>query len=112
MDHESLEEFRRKLLGRKTALLQRRQQALADEDNLLAEREPDWEDAAAAVSAATVLDSISESERRALGRIQASLERMERGNYDECAICRGAIDRQRLRAVPDTDRCGRCAALI
>jgi DnaK suppressor protein len=110
MNHDTLERFRRTLLGKRTSLLRRRSQAMADEDQLLATHEPDWEDEAAAVTAASVLGSISERERRALARIQTSLERMEHGTYGECASCLGAIDEDRLRAVPDTDRCARCAA--
>lgn len=110
MDHETLEGFRRKLLDRRLSLLHRRQQVMADEDALLAEREPDWEDAAAALTAASVLHGLGEVERGALLRIQSSLARMERGSYGECARCGGAIDVARLRAVPDADRCARCAA--
>lgn len=112
MDYETLEGFRRKLLGRRISLLERRQQALAAEDALLAEREPDWEDAAAAQSAATVLDGLGEAERGALIRIQSALTRIARGTYDECARCRGKISEQRLHAVSDTELCERCAASL
>ncbi|HMF42051.1 MAG TPA: hypothetical protein VKQ32_15365 [Polyangia bacterium] len=110
MDYQTLEGFRRKLLGRRISLLERRQRALAAEDALLAEREPDWEDAAAAQSAATVLDGVGEAERGALIRIQSALARIERGTYDECGRCHGAISEDRLRAVSDTELCERCAA--
>jgi len=110
MDHATLEEFRRRLLGRRVSLLERRQRAVAGQHELLAEREPDWEDAAASAAAISVLESLSESERSGLVRIQTALERIEQGTYDECAACRGPIDRERLLAVPDTDRCGGCAA--
>jgi|SRR3954467_5178723 RNA polymerase-binding protein DksA len=109
MNHQTLEEFRRKLLGRRLSLLQRRQRALTDEQELLAVREPDWEDTAAAVTAASVLESLSERERHDLARIQASLDRIERGNYGECVVCGRAIERNRLRVLPDTDRCSGCA---
>ena len=99
MHHETLEQFRRRLLGRRISLLERRQRALAGEHELLAEREPDWEDAAAAVTAVSVLESLSESERRGLARIQTALERIERGTYDECAVCRGPIDEDRKSVV-------------
>jgi RNA polymerase-binding transcription factor DksA len=54
--------------------------------------------------------ALSETERAALARIQASLDRIERGTYGYCAACRATIDEERLRAVPETDRCGACAA--
>lgn len=111
MDYERLERFRRRLLGLRIALLRRRGQALADEQGLMTEREIDWPDAAANETAATVLESLSETERKALDRINASLERMERGSYGECAVCREPIDEGRLQALPDTDRCVRCATV-
>ena len=109
MTHESLAQFRRNLVARRSTLLQRWRQALADENELLDEREADWEDTATARTAALVLDSISEHQRHALARIQCSLARIDRGTYDECAVCHGAIDEARLRAIPDTDRCVACA---
>ena len=109
MNRQTLETFRDTLLARRTSLIARWRQALSDENELLAVREPDWEDAAATTSAIVVLDRIGEQERRALARIQSSLARIERGSYGECAACHGAIDEQRRRAVPETDRCGGCA---
>ena len=110
MNHETLEGFRRKLLGRRTSLMERRRRTLADEDALLSEREPDWEDAAAAATAASVLDGLGEAERGALVRVQSALFRMDRGIYDECMRCHGRITEERLQALPETDRCERCAA--
>lgn len=112
MDYETLEGFRRKLLARRSTLLQRWRQALSDENELLAEREADWEDTAMARAAASVLESLNECWRRGLASVQSSLARIERGIYDECSVCHGRIDRERLRVVPDTDRCGGCAPLI
>ena len=66
MDNQTLERFRRTLLGRRSTLLQGWRQAQADENELLAEREPDWEDAAAAVTAASVLEGVTEAKRNAL----------------------------------------------
>jgi DnaK suppressor protein len=108
MTHERLERFRRRLLGLRIMLLRRHRQVQADEQGLLAEREVDWTDAAANQTAVTVLESLGETEREALLRINASLERMERGSYGECAVCGETIDERRLQALPDTDRCVRC----
>jgi DnaK suppressor protein len=111
MDTRTLEEFRRTLLDRRLALLRRWRDTLSEENELLAEREADWEDAAAAGTAASLLAGLNERHRRALARIQSSLARIEHGTYGECVVCREAIDRERLQAVPDTDRCGRCAGV-
>ncbi len=77
MDTQTLETFRRTLLARRTSLLARWRKALSDENELLAVREPDWQDTAATSSAIVVLDSISEQERHALARIQSSLTRID-----------------------------------
>ena len=109
MLYDRLEHFRRVLLGRRISLLQRRKQVLTEEQALLAEPEPDWEDAAAARTAASALETMSETERQTLDRIQAALQRIERGTYGECISCHQAIDEQRLRIIPETDCCERCA---
>lgn len=50
------------------------------------------------------------AERAALGRIDAALERLERGTYGACVACRAPIDIERLETFPDAERCGPCAA--
>ena len=112
MNTAMLEQFRRNLIARRAVLLQRWRQAVADEKEILAEREIDWQDAATALAAAAVIETIGERERHALARIQLSLSRIERGTYDECAVCHGEIDEARLRALPDTDRCVACAPML
>ena len=109
MTYESLQRFRRTLVAQRASLLARWRQALSDEDELLAAQEPDWLDGAGASTAAVVIDGIGLHARRALDRIQSSLARIDRGTYEECVACGGKIDEERLRAVPDTDRCGACA---
>jgi RNA polymerase-binding protein DksA len=109
MRYDMLEPHRRTLLRRRASLLQRRRRALTEEQELLAEREPDWEDAAALETAASVIDTLTEAEREALARIESSLRRMERGTYGECVSCGGPITEERLNLVPEADRCERCA---
>ena len=111
MDTRTLEQIRLTLLDRRRLLLRRWRHALAEENELLAEREADWPDAAAAGTAAALLAGLNERHRGALARIQSSLARIERGTYGECLVCHEAIDEGRLRAVPDADRCGRCAGV-
>jgi DnaK suppressor protein len=109
MDHATVEQLRRTLLDRRATLLQRWRQALAEENELVAEQPPDWEDDSAADTGASMLDRIGESGRHALARIQSSLVRLERGSYGKCIACHDAIDEARLLAVPDTNRCRYCA---
>jgi DnaK suppressor protein len=109
MTHEALQRIRQTLVAQRASLLARWRQALSDENELLTEQEPDWRDAASATSAAAVIDSVGVHERRALDRIQSSLARIDRGTYGECVVCHGEIEEERLRALPETDRCLACA---
>jgi len=109
MRADMLEPLRRKMLERRLTLLKLRKHALGDADELRAEREPDWEDAAALATSANLLDALGEAERRELQQIEDAFARMESGAYGECVACHGRIELARLTAVPEADRCGHCA---
>ena len=109
MTYDALRQLRRRLLDQRSSLLERWRQAISDENEVFDACAPDGRDDNAAVVEATVFGSIDAQGRGALARIQSSLARIERGTYDECVACHGRITEERLRAVPETDRCGRCA---
>ena len=109
MKYDDIERLRRRLLERRLTLLTLRAHTLADAGGLRAEREPDWEDAAAIATTAARLETLGETERDELIRIDEALKRMERGSYGTCTVCHGPIERERLEAVPEADRCGGCA---
>lgn len=52
--------------------------------------------------------SLLRLETQALERIDASLDRMANGTYGKCVVCRGAIETERLRAMPDVTLCAGC----
>ena len=109
MKFEMLEQIRRSLLAQRSALLARWRQTLSEDNEWLAALDPGGKDAAEAATAAKVIEAVCAQQRGALARIQSSLARIDRGSYDECVACHGKIDEVRLRAVPDTARCARCA---
>ena len=84
MDTQIMVSARDKLLDRSLSLLSRRRRTLAE------------------------FDRIADSEARTLARIQASLDRIAQGTYGACVTCHGAIETERLRAIPEVDRCGGC----
>jgi RNA polymerase-binding transcription factor DksA len=90
--------------------MQRSEHTLAEEQRLLEAVEPDWEDVAANLSAARLLDRMSDVELSQLRRVQAALERLEHDTYGICVRCQERIDPRRLRALPEADRCTGCAA--
>ena len=89
--------------------MRRSEQTLAEEQHLLEQVEPDWEDVAANLSAARVLDRMSDVELLQLRKVQAALERLDHGAYGICLRCQEPIERRRLAALPEADRCASCA---
>lgn len=53
---------------------------------------------------------LMESEEETLGRIDASLERIEGGSYGDCEECGAKIPRARLSAIPYATLCVKCAS--
>ena len=106
---ESLkQQVRRTLLARRAALIARRDADDASASQLLDERETDWEDRAANVSAAQRLTQLGESERAQLALVQTALERLDEGSWGMCVACGKAIEAARLRVAPEALRCARC----
>ena len=52
------------------------------------------------------------NEGEALGQIEAALERIEEGVYGSCSECAGRIPKMRLKAIPYTPYCVKCATEI
>jgi DnaK suppressor protein len=106
MEKQTVQSARGSLVNRaKTQLRQRW-------DNLQEARKnhaPDWKDLSADLKAYASRGEISRDiEAAALGRIRRSLERIERGTYGKCVVCGGEIETERLRAIPDVERCAGC----
>jgi DnaK suppressor protein len=58
---------------------------------------------------AVVNQGLAVNEASLLQEIAAALLRMDAGTFGICGECRSAIDRERLRAVPYSRLCIRCA---
>ena len=50
------------------------------------------------------------SEGETLTHIEAALERIEGGTYGICTECEGKIPKTRLKAIPYTPHCVKCAS--
>ncbi|MFJ9731273.1 TraR/DksA family transcriptional regulator [Streptomyces sp. NPDC101171] len=51
---------------------------------------------------------LAASARMVLSDVVAALDRMDRGSYGACHLCRRPIDRERLLIVPQARYCARC----
>jgi len=54
--------------------------------------------------------SLLGSEKNALDKIEAAIERIENGSYGACEICGAKIPKSRLDAVPYAAECVQCAS--
>ena len=52
------------------------------------------------------------NEGEGLEQIEAALERIEDGDYGSCVECSGRIPKMRLKAIPYTPYCVKCASEI
>lgn len=51
---------------------------------------------------------LAASARMVLTDVEAALQRMDRGRFGSCHLCRGPIARERLMIVPQARYCARC----
>jgi CBS domain-containing protein len=66
-------------------------------------------DRAADEHAVSTLERLSERAASRLDAIDGALERAKRGRFGICELCQGRIPATRLRAIPETSLCVRCA---
>ncbi|TMA32823.1 MAG: CBS domain-containing protein [Deltaproteobacteria bacterium] len=84
---------------------QQTERALLDE----APEPGDLADRAADLGAIAAIEPLSARAQRRLRAIDLALERAEQGRLGICERCQGRIPRTRLRAIPESTLCVRCA---
>ena len=55
---------------------------------------------------------LMDNEGEVLEQIEAALERIEERTYGSCAECEGRIPKMRLKAIPYTPYCVKCASQL
>ena len=100
------DELREELLERRTALLARTR---AVERDLRRRQNPDSEERVTEGENDEVLEGLDAAGRQTLGQIDDALRRFDEGTYGVCESCGETIPLDRLRAVPFTRGCIRCA---
>ncbi len=99
----------RELRRQRAVLLHAVAETEADLAAIAAEREPEVEELAQEERAARVYSRLGEHERREVAAIDAALQRIAEGTYGICVDCGNKIPLARLRAIPHTPYCVRCA---
>ena len=103
---DSLEEW---LRDRRAALLGRAAEEEADLAAIEAERSVELVERGQNETAARLLARLDDQTRRELHEIEEALDRMAAGHYGRCSACEAGIPVARLRALPATALCRRCA---
>jgi DnaK suppressor protein len=108
LDAKLIDEFRRRLLEAREALL--RAVAATDEEmaGLEAPAPGDSTDRAATNSATSLVSRLGGQDKRELDEIADALRRLGSRTYGFCESCRAPIALPRLRAVPATRFCLAC----
>jgi len=69
----------------------------------------DFAEQATETENAEVLAALEDETNATIKNIKHALKRMEEGSYGTCAICGIEIPEERIKALPYTDKCFKCA---
>ena len=105
----ALTEARRLLAARRTMLARMRAQQREERQELLEERPLDTADSSVREEGMELFAELEQSELSKLQAIDAAFARIGNGTYGLCVRCDEPIDGPRLRVLPETPLCIRCA---
>lgn len=106
MRQPAIKEIEERLNARKHDLLDRLEKVKRD---VTAEHSADWSEQAQERQNDEVLEAIGNESREELKKVSLALERISRGEYDICSRCGDEINLERLKVVPYTSLCIKCA---
>ena len=110
MDQEKIGEYR-KILENKKVELERRVDALvSDKTRKRGAISADFSDQAIDIENDEVIDEIEEVELKQLQQIDIAIKKMENGDYGFCHKCQKEISESRLKAMPYSTLCIKCAS--
>jgi DnaK suppressor protein len=90
-------------------LLQRRDEILRVKRDFSIHQTSDELERVEAMVAVDVEVQLAEGDRERLKQIESALKRIDFGTYGECLVCEDEISPARLKALPWTATCLRCA---
>ncbi|MBI2368051.1 MAG: BON domain-containing protein [Deltaproteobacteria bacterium] len=109
MNKELLDSMTGLLRCQRKTYLEEFRKAEKDLESIAEERESELEEHAQEEQSARLLTRLDNRTLEAVREIDAALERILKGAYGKCERCRNAISIARLRALPATRFCKRCA---
>jgi RNA polymerase-binding transcription factor DksA len=70
----------------------------------------DFEEQATQAENDEVLDGLGNAARTEIEMIKQAIARIDKGQYGLCQVCGGLIGKERLKAVPYSNMCIKCAS--
>jgi len=107
MDEKVLDSFRKQLVDKRDNILKEAERTLAELTDQSGNI-PDPNDRASAESGRNFELRIRQREQRLLSKIDEALQRIDDGDFGECASCGEIIGLKRLEARPVTALCIEC----
>jgi RNA polymerase-binding transcription factor DksA len=77
--------------------------------SLTSKRNQDWAEAAVEAENDEVLEGIFTEASEELQQVEFALQRIKDGDYSVCSECNEAINKKRLKIMPYTSLCIKCA---
>jgi DnaK suppressor protein len=110
MNKEQLDSFAQLLREQRSHFLQEFRRAEQGLDVIAEERESELEEHAQEEQTARLLTRLDDQTLHAVKEIDAALQKILDGVYGKCEVCHKSISTARLRSLPATRFCRRCAA--
>ena len=107
MSQSDIKAIESQLEERRKALLERLEKVKRD---VTAEHSADWSEQAQERQNDEVLEAIGNESREELNKVSLALERIAKDEYNVCSRCGNDIAIDRLKAVPYTSLCIKCAS--
>jgi len=104
MTEERLQYFKKRLEEMRDSILENIRTETAEESNPF-ETDGDVIDQADVLSTASLVEGLSNTQKRTLEDLLRALQRIENGVYGKCVVCGEEIDEERLEAIPYAEKC-------
>jgi|YNPMSStandDraft_2_1061718.scaffolds.fasta_scaffold00030_13 RNA polymerase-binding protein DksA len=104
MTEERLQYFKKRLEEMRDSILENIRTETAEESNPF-ETDGDVIDQADVLSTASLVEGLSNTQKRTLEDVLRALQRIENGMYGKCVVCGEEIDEERLEAIPYAEKC-------
>jgi DnaK suppressor protein len=108
MNKRDLQKFKKLLLSQRDELVHNARRALSGDVHVDPDDFPDEMDTASSEVNLQFTGRLREREQGLLSKIDAALEKIERGVYGECTTCGEEIGVKRLQARPVAELCIEC----